>query len=110
MTDSNKLVFDIINVIVPNVIEGSRTLEKYRRIHAKILADVVSDIVQKSKKGEITEAETRDLLRDVETMISVNILAEEVIKDSSKAKIVNGILKVLQGAVNAATGLSIKIF
>lgn len=108
--DATKLASDIVNAVVPHVITGSQTIVNYQRIHAKMLASFAAFVADSINKNEITDAEARNLLCDQETIEAVHILAVDVIKESTKAKAVMALLKVVQTAVNTATGLSIAIF
>jgi hypothetical protein len=108
--DTTKLASDILNAVVPHVITGSQTVMNYQLIHSKMLASFAAFVTDSINKKEITDAEARHLLRDQETIESVHILAVDVIKESTKAKAVMALLKVVQTAVNTATGLSLAIF
>lgn len=108
--DPKTLVSDIINALVPHLMVGSQTIVDYQRIHAKMLANFTIYVTDLINKKEITDAYARNLLRDQETIQAVHILAMDVIKDSTKAKAIMALFKVVQTAVNKATGLSISIF
>ncbi len=108
--DATKLVSDIVNAIAPHLITGSQTIVSYQRIHAKMLASFSEFVADAINNHEITDSEARNLLRDQETIEAVHILAVDVIKESTKAKAVMALLKVVQTAVNSATGLAIAIF
>jgi hypothetical protein len=106
----NELSTNIINALIPSLIQGSNTLVSYQRTFAKILAEFVADVNEKNQNHSITKAETINLLKMWETMVSVSIAAEDVIETSTRAKVANAVLKVLQDAINAVTGFAIKLF
>ncbi len=64
----------------------------------------------KINNNEITEVEARNLLRQRERIEAVNIIAEDIIRQSTLAKTLAAVMKVVEMAVNTATGLSLKLF
>lgn len=108
--DAKKLTSDIINAVAPHVIKGSATLVSYEGIHAKLLAEFTAAIADDINNNRITDAEARNLMRMQETVEATHMLAKDVIKDSTTSKAVLALMKVVQGAFNTATGLSIGIF
>ena len=89
MTDTKKITSDVVNAVAPHLIEGSSSLSSFKRTFGKILAEFVADVDEKKRNNDITESETRNLLRTFETMVSVSLIAEDVIKTSTKAKAAN---------------------
>ena len=108
--DKKELVSSIINAIGENVPKGSKTLVSYQKVDAEMLAHFTLLIENKINNNEITEVETRNLLRQRERIEAVNIIAEDIIRESTLAKTLTAVMKVVESAINKATGLSLKLF
>lgn len=108
--DTKELASSIINTIGDNVIKGSKTLVSYQKVDAEMLVHFTLLIANKINNNEITEVEARNLLRQRERIEAVNIIAEDIIRQSTLAKTLAAVMKVVEMAVNTATGLSLKLF
>jgi hypothetical protein len=108
--DTTQLASDIINAIGENVIKGSKTLVSYQNVDAEMLVDFTLLVAKKINNNEITDAEARNLLRQRERIEAVNIIAEDIIRQSTLAKTLAAVMKVVETAINTATGLSLKLF
>ncbi|WP_133510218.1 hypothetical protein [Candidatus Thiosymbion oneisti] len=112
MADINikELGSDIINALVPHVISGSHTLANYKFHRAKLVAEFTESIAKQLKAGHISEKNARNFLRDRERLEIDALETSDIIETSTRVKAVEALMKVVQGAINSATGLSISIF
>lgn len=105
-----ELTSSIINAIGENILKGSKTLVSYQKVDAEMLVHFTLLIAKKINNNEITEVEARNLLRQRERIEAVNIIAEDIIRESTLAKTLAAVMKVVESAINTATGLSLKLF
>jgi hypothetical protein len=108
--DTKQLGSEIFNAVVPHLVSGSHTLANYEFHRAKLVAKFTESIAKQLAAGNISEKNARNFLRDRERMEMDALETSDIIATSTRVKTVEAIMKVVQGAINGATGLAISIF
>jgi hypothetical protein len=108
--DQNQLISEIINALVPNLKENSTTMRRYETMNAKMTAAFASALADDLNNHRLDEDEAADLLKHQESVQKTYVLARDCIRQSNEQKTVNAVMRVVQGAINTATGLSLKVF